>query len=81
MTGREFLFQDCDGELTDENLSAEGNAFATYYEPDTYLHDYDEILGADLSTMYHVEDDWAAFDELVTRLDQRHVEWKVRAAT
>jgi hypothetical protein len=82
MTGREFLFQDCDGKLTEEDLSAEGNAFAAaYYEPDTYLHDYDEILGADLPTMYHVEDSWAAFDKLAPRLDHRHAEWKTRGRT
>jgi hypothetical protein len=77
MTGREFLFQDCDGKFTDEDLNDDGNAFAAaYYEPDTFFYDYDEILAADLPTMYHVEDSWAAFDKLTPRLDQRYAEWK-----
>ena len=40
MSGREFLFQDCDGKLTADDLGAEA-----------------------------------------PRLDQRHAEWKTRAAT
>jgi hypothetical protein len=77
MTGREFLFQDCDGKFWAEDLSAEGNAFAqAYYEPNTYFDDYHEILAADLPTMYHVADSWAAFDKLAPRLDRRYEEWK-----
>ncbi len=80
MTGRQFLFQDCDSKFWAEDLNAEGNAFAAaYYEPNTYFEDYDEILGADLPTMYHVEDTWSAFDKLAPRLDQRFAEWKSRA--
>jgi hypothetical protein len=77
MTGREFLFQVCDGKFWEDDLSEEGNAFAeAYYAPDIYFEDYEELLGAELPTMYHVEDGWAAFDKLAPRLDQRYATWK-----
>lgn len=80
MTGREFLFQECDGKFWEEDLSAGGNAFAkAYYEPDDgYLIDYDEVFESAGETMYHVADTWENFDKISGRIDQRHEEWNVR---
>jgi hypothetical protein len=48
-SGTDFLFEYCDGKLTDENLNTEGNAIAEKYYGDTglYLSDYAGIF-ADL---------------------------------
>jgi hypothetical protein len=82
MTGREFLTRECDEKFWEDALSDEGNAFAqAYYEkegPGGYLADYDEALGGDLPTLYHVPDTWANFDRLAARLDQRYAEWRPR---
>jgi hypothetical protein len=77
MTGREFLFKQCDEKFCDVDLSEEGNAFArSYYATDRYLEDYAATLGRDVPTLYHVEDAWKNFDKLSRVLDQRYREWK-----
>src|ERR1022692_4577847 len=65
MTGREFLFQECDGKFWEEDLGDRGNAFAkVYYEPeDGYLTEYDEVFESEGETMYHVADTWENFDK------------------
>ena len=59
-----------------DDLSEEGNAFAkAYHAACIYFEDHEEILGADLPTMYHVQDTRAAFNKLALRLDQRYAVW------
>ena len=78
MTGREFLFSRCDEKFWEEDLSEEGNAFATaYYEKDDgYLADYAATLIDDLPSLYHVADTWKNFDRVAALLDRRYAEWK-----
>jgi tripartite-type tricarboxylate transporter receptor subunit TctC len=74
-----FFYHDCDGKLTDEDLSEEGNAFAkAYFDPESarYLRDYDAMLCEGLQTAYHVRDTWQNFDKLKPRLDRRLDEWR-----
>ena len=74
-----FFCEECDGKLTDEDLNAEGNAFATaYFDPESgrYLRDYDAMLCDGLVTAYHVRDTWQNFDKLKPRLDRRFAEWR-----
>lgn len=74
-----FFHEECDGKLTDEDLNAEGNAFATaYFDPESgrYLRDYDALLCDGLATAYHVRDTWQNFDKLKPRLDRRLAEWR-----
>jgi hypothetical protein len=82
MTGREFLFQQCDEKFTDEDLSDEGNLFTNwYYEGDgTYLDDYSDLLADDVESLYHVADSWENFDKLVPIIDSRFEEWKKATA-
>ena len=81
MTGREFLFSQCDEKFWEEDLSEEGNAFATaYYEKDDgYLADYAATLIDDLPSLYHVADTWKNFDRVAALLDRRYAEWKARS--
>jgi hypothetical protein len=79
MTGRQFLFRECDEKFTDADLSDEGNAFARYYYGDPewhYLKDYDRVLASNLPSTYHVEDTWENYDKIATVISQRFDEWK-----
>jgi hypothetical protein len=81
-----FFLSACDGKFTDEDLSDEGNAFATAYfdfESGSYLADYESTLGQDLpegrDSLYHISDSWENFDKLKVVLDQRLAEWRAHA--
>jgi hypothetical protein len=78
VTPGQFFFQSCDGKFIDENLNDQGNAFAATYfdlEHGSYLADYENVLGADLPSLYHVPDTWLTFDKLKPTLDNRFAAW------
>jgi hypothetical protein len=69
----------CDVQLTDEDLSDEGNAFAVAYfdfQNGKFLADYESSLGAGLPGLYHVPDTWQSYDVIKPVLDRRFAEWK-----
>lgn len=76
-----IFLQACDGKFTDEDLSAEGNAFAkTYYANEEgmvvgYLDDYAELFG-DLPSTYHVPDTWESFEKVAPLIASRFNEWR-----
>jgi len=79
LTPGAWFFQACDGEFTDEDLSEEGNDFAkNYFDFDVgqYLDDYQNSVGSDLPTLYHVSDTWQTFDVLSPIIQGRYQEWK-----
>jgi hypothetical protein len=83
MTGREFLFQACDGKFWQEDLSEEGNEFAAaYYSGEggkgygAYIGDYDQALALGLPSTYHVEDTWANYDAIAPVISRRYAEWR-----
>ena len=77
MTGTQILRACCDDKLTDDDLNNEGNAFAKeYYEEEVYFDDFDEVLGNNLPTLYHVEDTWENYELIKEKLDVRFSEWK-----
>jgi hypothetical protein len=77
VTGRDLLFTKLDEKFFDELLSPEGEAFTrSYYETNGYANDYDRVLGADLPTLYHVQDTWENFDKLAPVLDERLAAWR-----
>ena len=82
MTGREFLFQCCDGKFWDDDLNLEGNAFAKWYYrvsgAPRYFDDYDRVLAAGLPSTYHVQDSWANYDRIAPVISGRFREWKTR---
>lgn len=71
MTGTDFLFRNCDGKFTDEDLNEEGNAFiGVYYGEDgPYLSDYAAAF-ADL--MYVASEDEHDFQRFAQMVDQRY---------
>jgi hypothetical protein len=74
-----FFLRTCDGKLTDEDLSTEGNEFAQDYfdfENGQYLDDYDSVLSSGLPSQYHVPDSWESFDRIRPILDERLSQWR-----
>jgi hypothetical protein len=79
LTPGQYFLAVCDGKLTDEDFSREGNAFAkAYYQQDgaSFLGDYQEHLAKGLPSDYHVADSWANFDKLKPVLDRRLANWR-----
>jgi hypothetical protein len=83
MTGRDFLFRACDGKFWEEDLSDEGAAFAKgyYTGPDgtgygPYIAEYEQILGAGVPSVYHVDDTWENYDRIAAAIDARFARWK-----
>jgi hypothetical protein len=81
-TGRDLLFSELDEKFFSELLTREARDFTRdYYESNEYLNDYDQILGADLATLYEVSDTWENYDRIAPVLDERLEAWrKARAA-
>ena len=77
MTGREFLFKECDEKFWDEDLNDEGNSFASeYYEKNIYFSDYTDIVLEDLPSMYHFEDNWENYDKVAKKITNAYKKWK-----
>lgn len=70
MSATEFLFEFCDGKLTDEDLSEVGNAFAAGYYGGggLYLEDYSQLFG---HLMYQAPESEHDFETLCAVLDAR----------
>ena len=82
MTGREFLLKECDGKLTNEDLSDGANQFCQAYFHDEqqaygqYYEDYKRALSINNDkTFYLVEDSWGNYDTLEAIIDRRFKEW------
>jgi hypothetical protein len=74
----------CDEKFTDEDLNAEGNAFAEVYyagadglKSDGYLLDY-SIAFPEATSPYHVPDSWASFDRIAPLITSRFDAWRKR---
>ena len=76
----------CDEKFTTEDLSREGNSFATSYygsgeglhsSAGSYLDDYCKAFPS-AESLYHVDDSWASFDALSPRITSRLEAWRKR---
>jgi hypothetical protein len=77
VTGRDLLFEKLDEKFFPSLLTKEGKAFTnSYYESDTYIQDYAELLAAGFETPYEVADTWENYDRLAPRLDERLRQWR-----
>ena len=79
ITGRQAYAEWLDGNLTSDQLTEEGNAFAASYVAlgvGPYLNDYADVLARDLPTEYHVADTWENYDLLARRIDERFAAWR-----
>ena len=79
MTGREFLFLNCDGKLVDSDFSGNITAFVNYYYSTPtfrYLEDYHNVLALNLPSTYHVRDSWENYDKMALVISDRFDRWK-----
>ena len=79
VTPGQFYLLVCSGKFLDEDLNAEGNAFAQAYfelESGNFLGDYREYLVKGLASEYHVADTWTNFEKLKPVLDRRLANWR-----
>jgi hypothetical protein len=75
MTATDFLFRNCDGKFTNEDLNEEGNSFVVvYYGNDgPYLGDYAEAFGDLMYVVGEKEHDFRKFTQMVDRRYNAHV--------
>ncbi len=79
LTPGQYFLAVCDGKLTDEDFSPEGNEFAlAYYQQGIagFIGDYQEYLAKGLPSEYHVADSWTSYDKLKPVLDRRLANWR-----
>ncbi len=79
ITGRDFLFDYCDGKFWNEELNETGIKFTeNYYSTDKYFDDYSEILTSELESIYQVEDNRKNYELIKERLDKRFKKWNTQ---
>lgn len=77
MTGRDFLIEQCDEKLWEDDLNEQGLLFTKhYYESDIYIQDYSELLATEVESIYEVENSWDNYQKLKPVIDKRYNEWK-----
>jgi hypothetical protein len=73
------IYELVDGVFVDDMLNPEGLAFTQdYFDFDNgkYLADYEKLICADLTTLYHLQDTWENYDLLKPQIDKRFAAWK-----
>lgn len=80
LSGRDFLMQQCDEKLTDEDLSDVGNRFAKSYYDARYLEDYEACVGGGVGSLYEVADSAENRAQIEALLDQRLQAWRAAGA-
>ncbi len=76
ITGRDFLFDYCDGKFWDQDINEIGNRFtADYYSTGKYFDDYSEVLALEIESIYHVEDNRKNYELIKQRLSKRFKKW------
>jgi len=79
ITGRDFLFDYCDGKFWNEDLNILAIQFTEdYYSSDKYFDDYADALAKSTETIYHVDNNWDNYETIKKILDKRYHKWKVK---
>ena len=83
ITPAQWFMAACDGKFTDEDLTAQGNAFATAYygaggdlasDPNAYLADYEKEF-SEVASLYEVSDTWENYDRMAPQIALRFKNW------
>lgn len=77
-TGRDLLFEHCDGKLMTSDLGERGRTFAQHYCGAPYLEDYLRMFRLTddrFDNPAEVPDNWPAQQAVMARLDRRYSEW------
>jgi len=79
ITGRDFLFDYCDGKFWNQELNEIGLEFTeSYYSSDKYFGDYAKVLADELDSIYEVKDNRQNYSLIKEKLDQRFNKWNSR---
>lgn len=88
LTPTGWFIATCDGKFTDEDLTEEGNAFASEYYgvggdlasgPGSYLDDYEDAF-PEAANLYEVPAAWSSYDRLAPIIARRAMKWRARRA-
>lgn len=86
LTPARWFIEACDGKFTDEDLSDEGNVFASdYYTAEvnrafassSYLEDYEKAF-PEAANLYEVTDTWKSYDRIAPIIARRAMKWRAR---
>ena len=86
ISGRDFLFEHCDGKFWAEDLTPEGQDFTKKYYLNPmddrkaygqYIIDYENTLAGSLNSLYEVEDNWSNYDKISSVVDRRYRNYKL----
>lgn len=81
ITGRDFLFDYCDGKFWEDDLSDQGLKFTNYYYHDKagemglFIEDYYDILASEYETIYHVPNTWENYDMFSVKISEAYNNW------
>lgn len=79
ITGRDFLFDYCDGKFWNQELNEIGLEFTeSYYSTDKYFGDYANVLASRLDSIYEVENSQQNYNLIKEILDKRFTKWSSR---
>jgi hypothetical protein len=79
ITGRDFLFDYCNGKFWNQELNEIGLEFTeSYYSSDKYFGDFAKVLANELDSIYEVKDNRLNYSLIKEKLDQRFNKWNSR---
>ena len=77
ISGRDFLFEQCDEKFWDEDLNDEGNLFTAAYYDAHYVDDYVNTLDSDdTESIYHYANSAENQALVEAVLDRRFADWR-----
>jgi hypothetical protein len=74
-----FFLSTFDGKFSNDDLNAEGNAFAAHYydlQNGQFIKDYEAALAVGVPEAYYVKDSWENFDLISPLVDDRLAAWR-----
>ena len=77
-SAREYVIANCDSQLTNEDLTDQGNDFANEYYVRDFFDDYTKLFADQYESPYHVEENSANSERVRRMLDERFSQWKER---
>lgn len=79
MSGRDFLFEECDGKFWNDCLNPVGEEFTkAYYLSDKYLNDYSFTFDDSGDSIFSVENSWENYQKIKSVIDKRFEKWKAK---
>jgi hypothetical protein len=79
ITGKDFLFDYCDGKFLEDFLNDQGSEFTKrYYKRGIYTSDYEELLGANCDSLYEIPDTPENYQRIASKITQEFEKWKSR---